>query len=306
MSAQSFLYGLYPLGTGPPGSIYGTEVDMPRPYSFQPVPIHTENTKRDHLLYAYKNCPLLKELVSERKPTEEWKAKEIETQSFRERLTQQLGAEVSLSKISGVYHSLKAEMVHKRTSLIEFGLNDDDFRTVEKLKNWVLARKYYTRRTGQIGSGILLNSIVEQMEYATNSPNITPKFIYYSGHDGTLLSLFAAMGLDIDSFDIPHYSSYIIFELHEYNSNYYVHVEYNGKPITPRYNNITLTEFKGDMKKGFFTEEEYKISCQESLVESRPSSQPIQTLIYYFSYLFIFLLGYFLAGSSRNKSQKQQ
>jgi len=306
MSAECFLYGLYPLGTGPPPASFKKDVEITRPYDFQPVPIHTENSKTDLLLYAYKNCPPLKELLSQRKYTSEWKEKEIETESFRNRVALLLGLpELPLAKISGVYHSLKAEMTHKRMNLIQFGFTDDDYRTVEKLKNWVLARKYYTRQTGQIGAGILLNFIIRHMENASQSSQITPKFIYFSGHDGTLLSLFSAMGLPPDSFEIPHYSSYVIFELHEFNGQYFVKVEFNGKPIIPNYTNISLSEFKSEMKPGVFTEDEYKSFCQVPLVESIPTSQPFQTLMYYFGYLFAFLLGYFVSTPPHHKFGKK-
>jgi acid phosphatase len=303
MSAQSFIYGLYPLGTGPASSIFKMDGDKPRPYNFQPVPIHTENSKTDLLLYAYKNCPPLDELLKERKQTNEWKTKEIETESFRDILAQQIGVkELPLSKIPGVYHSLKAEMVHKRIDLIEFGITDDDFNRIEKIKNWVLARKYYTRRTGQIGAGILLSSIIQQMEMP--SEENSDRFIYYSGHDGTLLALFSAMGFLPENIDVPHYSSYLIFELHEYNGTSFVHLEFNGKTMSG-FNNISLSEFKSEMKPGFFTELEYKSYCQEPVAV--PSSQPFQTLLYYFSYLFVFLLGFFLSSRPNySKSIKQQ
>jgi hypothetical protein len=276
--------------------------DIPRPYYFQPVPIHTENKTRDLLLYAYKNCPPLKGLIKGRKLTNEWKAKEIETESFRSILARQLGEKngLPLEDMPGVYHALKAEMVHKRKDLIEFGITDNDFHTIEKLKNFVLARKYYTRKTGQIGSGILLNHIIKEMEmwdtYST-------RFMYYSAHDGTILSLFSAMGFVPGNIDVPHYSSYIIFELHEYNGTFFVHMEFNGNPID-RFNNISLTEFKSEMKPGLFTEEEYKSYCQEPIAV--PSSQPFQTLLYYFSYLFVFLLGFFLSSRHNNSKSKQQ
>jgi len=304
MSAQSFLLGLYPLGTGPDGVI--DSEDIPRPYNFQPVPIHSENVKNDLLLHAYKNCPPLKELLAARKTTTEWKQKEAETEVFRQSIALKLGMDIiPLSEMSGVYHALKAEKVHKHKDLILLGFTDEDERIIEKLKNFVLARKYYTRRTGQIGAGILLNHIVEQMEISSNMSVISPKFIYYSGHDGTLLSLFSAMGFVPDSIDIPHYASYMIFELHDYNGVPYVRVEYNGKNIAPNYHNITLSDFKREMKPGFFTELEFRSFCQESLQLSVPTSEHLLHSLLYFSPIVLFLLGYFISKQMPAKTKIQ-
>jgi len=206
--------------------------------------------------------------------------------------------------MSGVYHSLKAERTHWHENLISFGITDEDFRIIESLKNWVLSRKYHTRRTGQIGAGILLHHIVSQMEVSSNSSTISPKFTYYSAHDGTLLSLFSAMGLVPDTFDVPHYSSHLLFELHQYNGQPYVHIEYSGKPLLT-YNNISLTDFKREMTDGLLTEAEYKSFCQEQLQSSVPSDTPIFHSMFYGLFLFSFLLGYFIPKNNQSKSKHQ-
>jgi len=306
MSAQCLLFGLYPLGSGPGAALYGIPDDIPRPLNFQPIPIHSENTKNDYLLHGYKNCPPLKKLVSERKQTHAWREKEIETESFRESVAQRLGvASIPLSEISSVYHSLKAEMMHKHTNLIHFGFTDEDFHTIERLKNWVLARKYHTRKTGQIGTGVLLHHIVTQMnEVATNSSSTAvPNFTYYSAHDGTLLSLFSAMGFKPDNFDLPHYAAYIVFELHQHSGSFYVRVEYNGKPLS-HLSKISLSDFKEQMKEGFSSEAEHKAFCQDGPYEAINSPNPVSTLLYYFGYLFVFILGYFLGNPHRPLKSK--
>jgi len=244
----------------------------------------------------------LKKLVGERKLTHAWKEKEIETQSFREHVAQRLGVAdvgIPLSEMSSVYHSLKAEMMHKHMDLIHFGFTDEDFKTIERLKNWVLARKFHTRKTGQIGTGVLLHHIVTQMYEATNiSSTAVPNFTYYSAHDGTLLSLFSAMGFKPDNFDLPHYAAYLIFELHQHSGSFYVRVEYNGKPLA-HLSNISLSDFKEQMKEGFSTEAEHKEFCQDGPYEAINSPNPVTTLLYYFGYLFVFILGYFLGNPHR-------
>lgn len=47
---------------------------------------------------------------------------------------------------------------------------------------------------GRLGTGILLQNILSEMSGISTTP-LSQKFIYYSAHDGTLLSLFSAMNI---------------------------------------------------------------------------------------------------------------
>ena len=63
---------------------------------------------------------------------------------------------------------------------------------------------------GRLGTGVLLKHIVDTLQGHANGTLTHPKFTYYSAHDGTLLSLFSAMGLR-ENFDILHSSMGPVF-----------------------------------------------------------------------------------------------
>ena len=83
MSAQSFMLGMYPPGTGADlewGRGGEGERESALPHGIQAVPIHTGGKEHDNVLYAYKNCPRLKELMKEHRGRE----KEMERERERE------------------------------------------------------------------------------------------------------------------------------------------------------------------------------------------------------------------------------
>ena len=57
-----------------------------------------------------------------------------------------------------------------------------------------------------------------------------PRFVYYSGHDGTILALFSAMGAH--AFRGPQFASHVLLELHEAkDGEFLVEMEYDGVDV---------------------------------------------------------------------------
>lgn len=59
---------------------------------------------------------------------------------------------------------------------------------------------------------------------------VTPAIRYYSGHDGTILALFSAMGAH--AFRGPQFASHVLLELHATKEGeYMVELEYDGVDV---------------------------------------------------------------------------
>jgi len=141
------------------------------------------------------------------------------------------------------------------------------------MKDWVLHRKFSTREHGRLGAGILLGQLLNEL----NKDDPKHRFQYYSAHDGTILALFSAMGIKKESFEIPRYGAYIIFESHQ--------VDEKGRMIKILYNNQTLMRecdplcsyetFSSLMKDGIIDIPTFEASCQ---IHSRKKQEKLDQL----------------------------
>eukprot|EP01126_Amoeba_proteus_P022297 TRINITY_DN2256_c0_g1_i1.p1 TRINITY_DN2256_c0_g1~~TRINITY_DN2256_c0_g1_i1.p1 ORF type:complete len:168 (+),score=35.54 TRINITY_DN2256_c0_g1_i1:987-1490(+) len=107
-------------------------------------------------------------------------------------------------------------------------------KKIFNLKNWVLQHKYWDRKLGRLGTGMLLDFVTDTFKAVQSGDYTGPKFVYFSAHDGTLLSLFCAMGLSPQQIDVPNYAATLLFELHQQGGKWKVKVEYmNSSPPKP-------------------------------------------------------------------------
>jgi len=140
-----------------------------------------------------------------------------------EKLAKIVGVEsIKLNDMSSVYHALKADLVHHK---MHHDVPKELKKELIELKDWVLGKKYYNREMGKLGAGLLLSHVANEMKNFTSGA----KFNYYSAHDGTMLALLAALGLE--NYQIPRYASYIVFELYENSEGTHVELTYNGNPL---------------------------------------------------------------------------
>jgi acid phosphatase len=260
MSAQSFMLGMFPPGTGPNAS---TVKESALPHSIQPVPIHAATPSHDILLHAYKNCPRLSELKDEVKNSAEWKQKEEENKEFLKQLASVFGEKkISLSKVSAVYHVVNSEEIHHQKQIPD--LTQEMKAKIAKIKDWVLAQKFKTREMGRMGAGNLLNDIINKMRHVEEQGHAhgvhrtekeqksktLPKFTLFSGHDGTILALLSAMGLK--NYKIPEFASFIEIQLHETPSGEFtVSLNYDDENLIPECkNSCSLRDFEQLMAEG--------------------------------------------------------
>lgn len=222
MSAHSFMLGFYPP--------HAHEGQSSLPHGIQPVPIYSATPGDDSLVYAYKNCDSLKDLRKRfKKESKEWRSLEKANEDLFELLSESLGEEIGLGDITAVYNVIKAEKIHGRPTLAIF----EDPNLVERIKQLAeqtLRFKFPTQEIGRLGAANLVEHIRDRFEAILDTDQQLPEFELISGHDGTILALFAAIGY-VD-FEIPDYAAHVAFELHEPDEGpAYMEVLYNNSPI---------------------------------------------------------------------------
>lgn len=225
MSAQSFMHGFYP----------PTHGAKRLPGGLQPVPIHAFAKHHDIVLYAYKNCPRIKDMQHSVKQGTEWREMEEKTAELRANLSALFGAELGLKHFTSLATLLKQEIIHKKQMIDGFPM--EHLETIKSAGEWVLRQKYATREMGSLGSGKIFEEILSTMRPHLTSAKPakeSPKFVLLSAHDGTLLALLTA--LNVPDFHIPPFAAYLAFELYTWPDDHtgeraFVKVVYNGEPL---------------------------------------------------------------------------
>jgi hypothetical protein len=226
MSAQSFMHGFYP----------PTKGSKRLPGGLQPVPIHAFAKHQDIVLYAYKNCPRIKDMQHSVKQGTEWREMEEKTEKLRANLSTLFGAELGLKHFTSLATLLKQELIHNKQMIEGFPM--EHLETIKSMGEWVLRQKYATREMGSLGSGKIFEEIISTMRphlTATKPAKDSPKFVLLSAHDGTLLALLTA--LNVPDFHIPPFAAYLAFELYTWpddatGERAFVKVVYNGEPLS--------------------------------------------------------------------------
>jgi len=226
MSAQSFMHGFYP----------PTKGSKRLPGGLQPVPIHAFAKHQDIVLYAYKNCPRIKDMQHSVKQGTEWREMEEKTAELRANLSTLFGAELGLKHFTSLATLLKQEIIHNKQMIEGFPM--EHLETIKSMGEWVLRQKYATREMGSLGSGKIFEEIISTMRphlTATKPAKESPKFVLLSAHDGTLLALLTA--LNVPDFLIPPFAAYLAFELYTWpddatGERAFVKVVYNGEPLS--------------------------------------------------------------------------
>ena len=207
--------GLYPKGTGPSFVDLKLGEKIPGlPDNWQAVPIHTEDRENDTVLYGYKNCPRMKNLVKRWRKEEEgeWKQKEKLEREFTEKIGEKVGCKISIKNFPSINALLKFDQNHNASLPKQF--SREDVEGVARMANWVHSRKFPTEEVAKMAGGNILRDIYEKMITIRKivedpskaykrpavltepyKPKITvnPVFVHYSAHDGTILGLISAM-----------------------------------------------------------------------------------------------------------------
>lgn len=242
MSAQSFLMGLYPPGTGP---ILASSKEPALPCQYQPIPIHTIPQKEDSVLVPRADragfTRLLKKYVFS---TKEWHDKNIQLRKNYPKWSKALGVEIKdLMQLSSIGNSLYIDQLHHVP--LPAGLSATEINDIIENGRWVTAHMFKPYAISRQGGHDLLFLIANQFEAVVRGQT-SLKYLLLSAHDSTILMAMSAMRVPLQ--DVPPYASDLNFSLYETApSQYVMKITYNGKPITLpvcQGSACTLEEFK--------------------------------------------------------------
>jgi hypothetical protein len=274
MSAQSFMHGFF----------YPTNNSI----GIQPIPIYSSDTNKDYLLYGYKNCPKLKILSKMIKQSEEWVQMTMKHKELLNELSTIFHFNVTLSDITGILNLLQAEEIHNKTRTE--GITKNMLDKMKEISVFVFKKKFHSKEAGRLGAGNLIKEIFTRfsssVELHSQGNEPIHKFILFSAHDGTLLALMAALGLNY--LELPKYASHIVFELHFDNQleKYYVKVLYNDKLVKlPNCSIIChFQQFQMCMKEGIV--DNWHQECENIIIENSITCEE-QKIQYFIAGFFV-------------------
>jgi len=145
MSAQCFMLGLFPEGSGPQNGL---------PRGFQPIPTFID----DKLMHAYQSCHVMKDLTHHYRQQEDYTKKTEEHSDLFQELTPILGHPIQLKDMTKLHSLLNAERVHQRSTLE--GISPQMKSTIKHLSEWNLQKKFFNRQMGRLGAGLLVKKVV--------------------------------------------------------------------------------------------------------------------------------------------------
>lgn len=264
MSAMSQLYGLYPLGTGstipfkiydsnlwyPPYNIERSDFDSllneSLPYQFQPIPIHVFNENN----ILYQECPNREKIAKERLESKEVKTlnKEIQENMLELANSYNLTKEdLNIESVKGIYDVYQNYLYAGFD--IPISVTSDLYTNMSFIYDITYQILYLgNERQKKIESSQFLKELITLFDNKLKGIE-KMKWIMYSAHDTTLLSILAGLNLtnyeclleyrkenkkpDLNCFSYPTYASNLFFELfqNDLTDEYYVKIKYNGNII---------------------------------------------------------------------------
>lgn len=237
MSAESFLLGLYPLGTGPDTL----------PQSFQPIPIHLKmQANQTNLIPDVHFSQSIAEKYIYSRPDWQTKTHEL-TPKFAE-WSQLTGITVSnLSQLVGIADTLFIDQLHHAP--LPPGLSEQEANAIIDAGKWAFVTAYKPYEASAPNSAPLLTAINDYLQQG--SQQTTPlKWVLFSAHDSTLLSLMSTLQNPLDA--QPHYASDLNIALYMRKpGDYFVKLTYNNKPVylpTCAQTDCTLQQFSQFVK----------------------------------------------------------
>lgn len=249
ISAQAFLQGLYPLGTGP--KLPGTK-QFALPKGLQLIPVHTVAKEQDNLLAPWTESAKFKEYVEQYiYPTKEWRQKAAELRPKFYDWSKATGIDITdLYQLKSLGDTLSSYKNHKRP--LPSALSAEDVNQIIEAGQWVFLTAFKSPIMGEKTGNALLGVISDYLQQASQE-QMKLKYIVLSGQDSTQLSLLSAMSVPLKEIkEIPRDASNLNISLFKKGKqNYYVKITMNDKPVlipSCGGDSCSLTQFKDLLK----------------------------------------------------------
>ncbi|XP_076098914.1 lysosomal acid phosphatase-like [Mytilus galloprovincialis] len=227
MSAYCMLAGLFPPTK---------EDSWNENITWQPIPVHTEPTKDDHLIYLDNPCPVFTskmEYFMSHDP--EVLQVKNNTQDLVKYVAEHSGLPATFQGMMKILDTIFCEQTHNKKQ--PDWLNADTLKRLNYIQKTYKVKWWYpTHEMAVLKGGNLLKKIYEDMQTKLNTPaNLTQKIMVYSAHDSTVAALLKTMKIFNDR--TPTYSSCVMIELHDDNT---VRILYRNNTFTDDIVTLTL------------------------------------------------------------------
>ncbi|QIW10113.1 histidine-type phosphatase [Francisella sp. LA112445] len=226
VSTESFLYGLYPLGTGPK-----LDSGLPAlPGALNPIPIFTLPNAPVFDIGSGKESQVFNKLAEKEVHTQAvWKKYNDEISNKQlDKWSKIAGYKITnLSDAGGFFDDLHVRTIYN----VPFpkGISMKTYDKYYPLSNWAGLYELGPKNIGDLLGSPFLGNLNKYLSSKINDQNTKLKYVVYGGHDTTIAIVMSALGDPI--YKNPHYASYMNFELFKINNNYRVNITYNGKDI---------------------------------------------------------------------------
>lgn len=224
MSAQTFLMGLYPPGTGPS---LCKEPSLPAAY--QPIPIHTTPRPKDDLFISWHDSELHKILVQKHIfDSEPWKQQTKKLKPQFKRWSDLTGLKiVGLEQLIFVGDTLRVHQLHGAP--LPPKMTPEDLHQIIEAGEWAFIYVHQNAKIAHASVGKLLVMLAEDLQQAS-SQAYPKKYYLFSGHDSTIMSLLSAMEAPLKT--VPPYASRLNFSLlKRTDGRHEIIITLNDKPV---------------------------------------------------------------------------
>lgn len=241
MSAQSILFGLYPLGTGPSLD----ESTKALPQGLQPIPINTVPREQDNLLIPNHDKEEFKQhLENYILNSSEWIQKGNKLKANYPAWSNILGVPIG-NLFDLIYVSDRLFIERLYNIPLPLGLQEKDADTILSTGKWAFLYIANHPKLALNAGSELAQTIKHEITLAAEQQNRPLKYLLFVAHDTTLAAQLKILGQKMD--DIPPYASDINYSLFDSgSSNYEVRITYNQKPLSIKQcggDSCTLSEF---------------------------------------------------------------